>query len=860
MTVRSFLAPPGRAFLLSLSLVLLLALPASRVSGQSTDTDEVLQAEGYITPPQEIADAVLAPWYRNVTLSDVNAEKTWFLNEMGDGPIPVALLAKPYEELGGLFVDFAANRNRRLTTRGDAGLQLTSLEGRTVEVDIPQGARVSNATWSPTGDRLAFFAHFEDATHIYVAELPGGDSRRLTRQPVLATAVMGFEWTEDGEHIATVLVPEDRAPRPQPPVVPEGPQRKVTREGENILRTYPSLLATPHHKDMVEWHTTGQLALIRVEDRNVQEVGEPAMFEGIDPSHDGSYLRITRVVRPFYYIVPVSRFGTVEEIWDAGGNVLATVREDPANLGVDEDDEDEEPQPRDMGWSPDGNGLTFLLQEPAPDSAEAEEQEGEEESEGNGRKDQVIRWTPPFGEDDRTVLYEADRRMSWHRFSPDMGVLFAGERRGDTSHTFAVFLDDPEERFTIYRDDTDDIYDDPGSLITTDPSLAGGGWWSGSPGGSGTTIQLSEDGEAVFLLGTRYAEDPLETAPFAFVDRVQIRSGETERIYESDNEVVSERPLVALSLEEGRFVVTREGPTDVPQSYLRDGDELTQITDNRNYAPDLVNAERHLFTVRRPDGIEFRVEVTLPPDYRPGTRLPAMFWFYPREYTGQEDYDETLARFNKNDFPSFRTRSIEYLIRLGYVVVQPDAPIIGERGMMNDNYVRDLRNTLYAVIDSVDAKGWVDRDRMGIGGHSYGAFSTANAMVNTPFFKAGIAGDGNYNRTLTPLHFQSERRIYWDAPHVYTDMSPFFRADDLTGALLMYHGMADQNVGTFPVHTPRMFHALNGLGKDAAMYFYPHEGHGPIAEESLLDLWARWVAWLDKWVMNPEPEGEEGMN
>jgi dipeptidyl aminopeptidase/acylaminoacyl peptidase len=142
---------------------------------------------------------------------------------------------------------------------------------------------------------------------------------------------------------------------------------------------------------------------------------------------------------------------------------------------------------------------------------------------------------------------------------------------------------------------------------------------------------------------------------------------------------------------------------------------------------------------------------------------------------------------------------------------------------------------------------------LGIGGHSYGAFGTANAMINTPFFKAGIAGDGNYNRTLTPLSFQSERRIFWDAPHVYTDMSPFFRADDLTGALLMYHGLFDQNVGTFPIHSPRMFHALNGLGKNASMYLYPWEDHGPAAKETLLDLWARWAAWLDKWVMNAEP-------
>ncbi len=248
--------------------------------------------------------------------------------------------------------------------------------------------------------------------------------------------------------------------------------------------------------------------------------------------------------------------------------------------------------------------------------------------------------------------------------------------------------------------------------------------------------------------------------------------------------------------------------------------------------------------VERPDGFRFLVNVTLPPGYKSG-RLPAMFWFYPREYENQEKYDEGARTYNKNAFPNFGTRSMQYLARLGYAVVEPDAPIVGKAGQMNNNYEHDLRNNLAAVIDELDRRELIDRHRLGIGGHSYGAFSTANAMVHTPFFKVGIAGDGNYNRTYTPLAFQNERRFFWDAKDVYLSMSPFMYADELTGALLMYHGLHDQNVGTDPAHTPRMFHALNGLGKEAAMYLYPYEDHGPAAKETLLDLWARWTAWLD---------------
>jgi dipeptidyl aminopeptidase/acylaminoacyl peptidase len=259
------------------------------------------------------------------------------------------------------------------------------------------------------------------------------------------------------------------------------------------------------------------------------------------------------------------------------------------------------------------------------------------------------------------------------------------------------------------------------------------------------------------------------------------------------------------------------------------------------------------------------VDVTLPANWREGDRLPALFWFYPREYDGHEAYGRTLRTFNRNRFPSIQPRSMAIMTEAGYAVIEPDAPIIGATGRMNDNYVHDLRNNLAAVIDELDRQGIIDRQRLAIGGHSYGAFSAVNAMVHTPFFRAGIAGAGAYNRTLTPLGFQSERRDFWEARETYLGMSPFLYANNLTGALLLYHGAEDQNVGTFPINSERFYHALNGLGKTATLYMYPFEDHGPAAEETLLDLWARWTAWLDTHVKNvdrpvvaeEEDEGEE---
>jgi dipeptidyl aminopeptidase/acylaminoacyl peptidase len=297
--------------------------------------------------------------------------------------------------------------------------------------------------------------------------------------------------------------------------------------------------------------------------------------------------------------------------------------------------------------------------------------------------------------------------------------------------------------------------------------------------------------------------------------------------------------------------VTRESPTTVPDSYRRDmaSGAYTKLTANRDYSPEITHAQRQMIQITRPDGYKFWVDVTLPRDWRPGSaRLPGFIWFYPREYTDQSGYDRTMRTHNKNRFPNLGPRSMVYLITQGYAVIEPDAPIVGEPGRMNDNYVSDLRNNLSAVIDELDKRGIIDRARMGIGGHSYGAFGTVNAMVHTPFFKAGIAGDGNYNRTLTPNTFQSERRDLWEARETYLSMSPLLYADRLTGALLMYHNIEDQNVGTAPINSDRLFHALQGMGKPAALYMHPYEDHGQVTRETNLDMWARWIAWLDRYL------------
>jgi dipeptidyl aminopeptidase/acylaminoacyl peptidase len=885
--------------------LLLISIPlrlAGQQSGQasssasSTWADDVLKQETYATPQKELADAVLVPRHLNVTLGNLSPDKKWFLDEIGDGPVLMKTFSKPFHELGGVFIDHKANRARALTIRNDVGIQVISAaDGAKKQIQLPAGARVSNATWSPDSASVAFFVHGEDATHLWIADVATGKARQVMKTPVLATLVTTFEFTNDSKQIATVLIPDGRAAMPVAPAAPGGPTVKIADADKNRLRTFPSLMSTTYEKELLEWHTTGQLAFVDVAKGTVKKIGQPTMIRSIDVSPDAKYARVTKMVKPFSYDVPVSNFGSLEEVWDtADGKALAKLLDRPMNVGVQDDTPPADPPAaggggrggqnqtgkREIAWRADAQGLSFLEQEPAPAGegragrgragagrgAAAQDgagQEGGRAARGPQRKDRLYQWTAPFDDASKKVILESETRMTGMRYSPDMKMVFFSERAGQNTVEYAVTLAEPSQRHTLARYNTEDIYANPGSLIGTRGAAAAGGRGAGGGGGRGGgtpagPVQLSADGSSVFFQGSLYDKNPTAVGPKTFIDKVAIKTGEKQRIYESENAGLYERVSSILDVDAGKFVVARETPTEIGQQFLLDGGKRTQLTKNVDYTPDLTKAQVERIIVERPDGFKFKTTVTLPPGYQKGTRLPAIFWFYPREFEDQEAYDRPDRTFNKNSFPSFGARSMAFFIRLGYAVVEPDSPIVGPSGQMNNNYVHDLRNNLAAVIDELDRRALVDRTRLAIGGHSYGAFSTVNAMVHTPFFKAGIAGDGAYNRTLTPIGFQTERRDLWEAPNVYLGMSPFLYANNLTGALLMYHNLADQNVGTDPTNSLRLYHALNGLGKTTALYLYPYEDHGPVARETLLDLWARWAAWLDKYVKNPQkPEAKK---
>lgn len=542
---------------------------------------------------------------------------------------------------------------------------------------------------------------------------------------------------------------------------------------------------------------------------------------------------------------------------------------------------------RELMWRPDGKGMSYLQLEPAKDEkakadekAKTDEKNKDEKAKDDTkavRKDRIVQWLPPYGKDDTKIVYESPNRIVGVQYSEDCQWIFVTQTIDGQRQITGIDLADPKTTYVISRGpagvepkrgsgakkdgkDNDDSSDDE----QPPAGLRGGaatalGLMSKSIGGV-NAVRISTAGEVYMSGSDRARGADMSSFSKPYIDSIVIKTGKKTRIFEGKSD-----SLETIDAVDGNFkyvYTTRQKPNLVPDSYMTDlaTGEVTKLTNNVDKTPWFHELKVERFKVTRVDGFKFWVKVTLPP--KATGKLPALFWIYPREYVDQVAYDASAGRGGAGGggaggatagrFNSPTPRNMAILTLAGYAVVEPDVPIVGPAGRMNDNYVPDLRNSLWAAIDELDKRGMIDRDRLACGGHSYGAFSTANALAHTPFFKAGIAGDGCYNRTLTTMTFQTERRQLWDARETYLEMSPLLWADRVNGALLMYHGMEDANVGTNPMNSEAMFMALDGLGKDAALFMYPYENHGPIARETTLDMWARWVAWLDLYVKNPK--------
>jgi dipeptidyl aminopeptidase/acylaminoacyl peptidase len=826
-----------------LAVVLTLLVTAASPRGQQPATSET-----YVKAPESVA-ALFRQDKNLTTLDSMSPDGDHFVVPLFNELTSLKLMSQKTYRLANLEFCPDVNREWRLSTYGNYGLRLYSLrQKRTYPVALPSNIFVSHMRWSPDGRKLAFLAHLPSMTQVWVADVETGRAEAISDSPVMATLAARptgnpeapgasggkmLQWLPDGS-ILTVLVPPGRGPEPALESVPAGPLVRRTNEKPTPTSTEVFLMRTPHDQALFRYYTTAQLAILSP-GKAARFVGTPAMYLDFSLSPDGKHILRETLNEPFSYIVALNNFGRQTEVVNLDGQVQALVSKIPLHEAQARDaDRLNGDLPREIEWRPDGKGLSFVWKEPKPT---------QENADAPPRRDRLMLLPPPFDIARAQTLVSTEHGISRVSYTKDgRYALFTADKRGQdgSKRRDAIVAYDlrttPATAFSLTQEvDPEDPLTLPGRVFeTTD--------------GNGIASALeSGDGSAVYLIGEGFKPT---FKPQAFVDRIAIRTGAHQRVFEGSSESY-DRPLVPLDAELSRMIVSRESPTSIPDSYLwtHDGG-MSNLTTNVDPYPEITAAKRVDFEFTRRDGLKVQGRISLPVGYKTGTRVPAVFWTYPHEFGSEEEYHRAALRArNQNAYtPLSFLRWSDIWLTQGYALVYPDIPIIGKNGAFNDNYVAHLTDTMYAAIRKVDELGYVDPDRIGHGGHSYGAFTTANLLAHTPFFKAGIAGDGAYNRSLTPMTFQGERRSLWEAPETYMEMSPFFYADHINTPLLMYHGEKDNNSGTFIIQSERMLQALNGLGKTAVLYIYPYESHAPRSIENFLDLWARWLDWFDRYV------------
>lgn len=828
--------------------------PEERAEGQDERQEEGQAeeppADAYVRP-DEYVQGLFGRDKNFATLNNLSPDGRRFLIPEITELSTLERMARETYRLAMLELRPRVDRLWHLDTFGIYGLEIYSLDDRSfLDVQLPEDIFVSDMTWSPDGSQIAFLAHLRDGTQVWTADAATGRAVPLSNARVMATIatrsqVRGastsqmVQWTPNGTVIA-LLVPPERGPEPERNPIPGSPMIRRTRERATRTRTLPFLLRDEHDAALLRHYTTSQIAEL-APGRPPRLIGEPGIFTSISLSPDGDHLLTERIDEPFSYLTGYSGFPQKTEVLDLEGAVLATLLDRPLREGGGRGAGGDRNQPREISWRPDGAGLSFLQREPAPERGEEDRAEAEEAqpSDETPRRDRIMLLAPPFDIEAARVVVSSEEGLRGVVYARDGSTAFATlTKNGETAiASYDLGEDEPEQRLIVDYYDSDEITELPGQLLT------------GSTGNGIEYVVVSSDGDTVYLEGPGYRED---YRPRPFVDAVPVAGGATERVFEGA-EGSFDRPLVPLDDDLEQMIVNRESKTDFPDSYLwtRDG-SMVNLTNNVDPFPEITAARRIDFEFFRRDGLKIQGRISLPVGYQEGTRVPAMFWTYPREYNSEEDYQRAAIRSrNQHAFTHLSyLRWSDIWLTQGYALVYPDIPIVGEP--YNDHYVQDLVDSMYAAIRRVDQMGYVDVDRIGHGGHSYGAFATANVLAHSPFFKAGIAGDGAYNRSLTPMGFQSERRDIWAAPQIYTEMSPFFVADQIDTPLLIYHGADDNNSGTYPIQSERFMQALTGLGKTAVLYMYPFESHTPRAIENKLDMWARFIDWFDRYVKGEE--------
>tara|TARA_R110000868_G_scaffold220935_1_gene472412 strand:- start:2058 stop:4517 length:2460 start_codon:yes stop_codon:yes gene_type:complete len=788
-----------------------------------------LAQEPYRLPPQEIVDIVDAqptPW---TSLSP--ARDTLLLMHREALP-PVAELARPMERLAGLRLD--ATLNGRHGPRSVVGLSLVDLEsGEERAVDLPGDVGISNTSWSPDGSQIAFVMTRNDALSLWVVDVRQARARQLVGSGINAI-FSPFEWMPDGERLLVSLVDPDRGPMPERPRVPSGPVTQEASGYEAPVRTYQDLLRDEHDAALFAWLSASQLALVNTTGRTrIREVGEPGLYFSADPAPGGDYILIGEMEQPFSYQVPWYSFPDRVFVVDTDGDEVATIARQPLADNVP------------IGGVVTGRRSVNWQASHAARLIWAEALDGGDPRVETDQRDSAWALAAPFDGEPVEILRTEDRYYGT-QFTTQAQLGFAMEYDRDTRviRRWLVDFADPsvEPRLAEERN-YQDGYANPGNALSVRNEF-------------GRSVVGVHDGY-MYMAG----EGATPEGDRPFLNRVDFETFETTEIWRNSGENFEE--IIGLTAPDAAsFLTSWEDPVTPPNvRWHRAGQDAVQITQFANPHPQLNEISRELITYEREDGVPLSATLYLPAGYEEGDTLPVLVWGYPLEYNDASTAGQVSG--SPYQFTRVAGTSPRFLVTQGYALLEnATMPIVGDDPeTVNDTFIHQLVLSAEAARDVTVEMGFGDGERLAIAGHSYGAFMTAHLLAASDVFRAGIARSGAYNRTLTPFGFQSERRTFWAAPETYFELSPFMHADQINEPMLMIHGQMDNNSGTFPMQSERMFAAVKGNAGTARLVMLPYESHGYRGRESILHVLAESIDWLDRWVkpeVDPMGEGEPG--
>jgi dipeptidyl aminopeptidase/acylaminoacyl peptidase len=748
----------------------------------------------------------------------------------------IAELAEPMLRLAGSRINPKTNGPHNSTRIVKLAVKNIA-SGKETPVVIPPGAKLGRPEWSHDGKQFAVTNTTANGVELWIGDAATGKLRRIPGVALNAAFGGGFgggrggggddtvQWMPDGKTLLCRTIVAGRGAPPAAPTVPTGPNVQENYGKAAPAWTLQDLLRNAHDEKLYDYYATSQLALINAVTGAVTLVGKPAIFGTSEPSPDGNHFLVATIHRPYSYLLAAGSFPREVEVWDRSGKVIHKLASLPLQDQIPI--EGVPTGPRNYNWRP---------TEPAT-LVWVEALDGGDTRKKASPRDVVKTLKAPFNGQPVEVT-KTEHRFGGLTWGEKDGLVLVRDfdRNRRWSRTFMLNADKPSESAKlVWSRSQQDRYGDPGNPVM-----------KRLPNGQSV---IHQNGDEIFLSGQ--GATPKGDRPF--LARFNLKTLKSEQIFRCDD--TSYESFVTLLANDGsRFITSYETQTTPPNHFIRaaGSDSKQALTNFPDPTPQLRGVKKQLVRYKRKDGVDLSFTLYLPPDYREGTPLPTVVWAYPIEFSDAGVAGQVSGSTNR--FTTIGGMSHLFFTLMGYAVLDDATmPVIGDPETMNNTYIEQIVASAEAAIDKAVAMGVTDRNRVGVGGHSYGAFMTANLLAHSDLFKAGIARSGAYNRTLTPFGFQSERRTFWEAPEMYFKVSPFMHAQKIKEPILLTHGEADNNAGTHPIQSDRLYQAIKGNGGNVRYVTLPLESHGYAARESIEHTLWEMITWMDKYVKGMQP-------